>query len=211
MEAPTIWINKSCAYFPCHKKLEDCAFCYCPFYPCLNEKLGNYFFSQKRDQHIWSCKNCAWVHKKSVVDNILESVRARSMNPHKNNWKLKTENVGVIILGHGSKVKKANATIRKVIKEIRGKGAPEIIEPSYLQMHNPNLHASVKKVIEKGCKKIVIVPFFLFMGNHVSRDIPREIERERRLYKDIEFVYAKNIGRDPRISDIVLDCIKEAL
>lgn len=207
----TIRVNKSCAYFPCHKGLEDCTFCYCPFYPCLNKRLGNYVFLKKTGKNIWSCQACVWIHKENVVNNIFKSIRASSINPHKDNQKLRTRNVGVIILGHGSKVKKANATISKVIKEIRRKGAPKIIEPSYLQMYSPNFHASVKKAINKGCKKIVVVPFFLFTGNHVSRDIPREIEREAKLYQGVEFIYAKNIGDDPRISEIVLDCIKKAI
>lgn len=114
-------------------------------------------------------------------------------------------------MAHGSKVKKANETINKIIKKIRDKGGIKIIEPSYLQFCSPNLHASVKKVVAKGSKKIIVLPFFLFMGNHVGRDIPKEIASEARLYKDIEFVYARNIGHDPRIGDIVLDCIREAL
>ena len=124
---------------------------------------------------------------------------------------MRSKNIGVIILGHGSKVKKANGTIPRVIKEIKIKGRIKIIEPSYLQLSRPNLHTSVKKVIEKGCKKIIIVPFFLFTGNHVGRDIPNEINRQAKIYKDVKFVYAKNLGCDFRISDIVLDCIREAL
>ena len=124
---------------------------------------------------------------------------------------MKTNNIGIIILGHGSKAKKANGTIPRVIKEIKKKTGITIIEPSYLQLSRPDLHASVNRIVERGCKKIVIVPFFLFTGNHVGRDIPNEIAREKKIYKDVEFVYAKNIGHDPRISDIVLSCIKEAL
>lgn len=124
---------------------------------------------------------------------------------------MKTNDIGIIILGHGSRAKKANGTIPQVIKEIKKKASFDIIEPSYLQLSRPNLHASVKRVVERGCKKIVVVPFFLFTGNHVGRDIPNEIAREKKIYQDVEFVYAKNLGADPRISDIVLSCIKEVL
>jgi len=202
-------VNKSCAYFPCHKGLEDCTFCYCPFYPCRNPKLGKNIFIQNKNLHIWSCQDCAWIHKKSIVDNILKPIRNGNMAPY--NQKMKTENTAIIILGHGSKVKKANTALLRIIRDIKSKGGLKIIEPSYLQLHDPNIQATVKKIVEKGCKKIVIVPFFLFMGNHVLRDIPNEIKRQAQLYKDVEFIYAKNIGQDKRISDIVLDCIKEAL
>lgn len=124
---------------------------------------------------------------------------------------METNAIGIIILGHGSRAKKANGTIPRVIKEVKKKANFKIIEPSYLQLSWPNLHASVKRAAEKGCKKIVVVPFFLFTGNHVGRDIPNEIEREKKIYKDVEFIYANNLGADPRISDIVLSCIKEAI
>lgn len=122
-----------------------------------------------------------------------------------------TKKTGVIILGHGSKVKAANATIPKVIRELKKKRGIDIVEPAYLQLCKPSLCYAIKKVTGLGCKKIIIVPFFLFIGNHVKRDIPKLIAQESRLYKDVEFVYARNLGQDPRLSDIVLDCIKEAL
>lgn len=204
-------INKSCAYFPCHKGLQDCTFCYCPFYPCLNDKLGKYSFSRKASSYIWSCLNCVWIHKKQVADSILKPVRGGKINPCNFNRKPQANNTGIIILSHGSRIKQANATVSRLIKEIKSKGGPKLIEPSYLQLCSPDFHASVKKIVEKGYKKIVVVPFFLFTGNHVSRDIPREIMKEAKLYKDVQFVYARNIGHDSRLSDIVFDCIKEAL
>jgi len=150
------------------------------------------------------------VHKKKVVDNILKLVRAADINPYKNNRKTKTKNMGIIILGHGSKLKKANNSLRKVIKEMEGQGF-ELIEPAYLQLHKPALPESVGRLIAKGCQKIIIVPFFLFMGNHVKRDVPKIIKNEKKLYPAVNFIYTRNIGSDKRIADIVLDCIKEAL
>lgn len=204
-------INKSCAYFPCHKGIEDCTFCYCPFYPCGNEKLGEYIFSCRTNQKIWSCQDCSWIHKKEVVDGILSPVRSGSLKPGKNNPDFKTKGLGIIILAHGSKAKGTNITLKNLIKEIKKRSGPAIIEPSYLQLCGPNLHLNVKKLVNKGCKKILVVPFFLFTGNHVGRDIPEEIEREAGLFKGVEFIYAKSIGNHPAICDIVMDCIKEAL
>lgn len=202
-------INNSCAYFPCHIGLEDCTFCYCPFYPCLNNRLGEYVFSKKTRQRIWSCKDCSWIHQRNTVDKLLKTVRLGSINPYVNKLNFKT--TGIIILGHGSRVKKTNATIVRVIKEIKAKSNIKIIEPSYLQLAGPDLRTSVKKIVEKGCKKIIIVPFFLFAGNHVGRDIPREIKKLSGIYPGVKFIYAKNIGDDPRISNIVLGCIGQAL
>ena len=67
-------LNKACKYFPCHKGLEDCTFCYCPFYPCLDKKRGKHVYS-KKNKAIWSCENCNWIHKKKVVDKIFDLIR----------------------------------------------------------------------------------------------------------------------------------------
>ncbi len=68
-------VNTRCASFPCHEGLEDCTFCYCPFYPCLDGRKGRYVVSSLTGEKIWSCEDCVWIHKKEVVDRILESVR----------------------------------------------------------------------------------------------------------------------------------------
>jgi Zn-finger protein len=64
-------INKACASYPCHEGLEDCTFCYCPLYPCEEEKHdGKYLIVyQGTDKHkIWDCSGCNWVHKKNFVN-----------------------------------------------------------------------------------------------------------------------------------------------
>jgi Zn-finger protein len=68
-------VNVGCRFFPCHRELEDCTFCYCPFYPCLNEKLGEYVYSKKAGEKIWDCQHCVWIHKKSVVDKVFRIIR----------------------------------------------------------------------------------------------------------------------------------------
>jgi len=67
-------VNKHCKYYPCHNVLEDCTFCYCPFYPCLNKNLG-YYIIGKKNKNIWSCQDCSWIHKKGVVDKIFKLIR----------------------------------------------------------------------------------------------------------------------------------------
>jgi Zn-finger protein len=67
--------NKFCKYFPCHKGLEDCTFCYCPFYPCKDENRGEYTYSSKTKRNVWSCQECNWIHKKKTVDMIFNIIK----------------------------------------------------------------------------------------------------------------------------------------
>jgi hypothetical protein len=70
-------INKACKYYPCHKNLQSCVFCYCPFYACGNKRRGKYLVVKNEDgitKLVWDCSKCTWIHKKATVDKIFKEV-----------------------------------------------------------------------------------------------------------------------------------------
>lgn len=211
-----IRLNRQCAYFPCHEDLEDCAFCYCPFYPCREKNLGRYVYSSRLDKKVWSCQDCNWIHQRKTVDRIYRLIREHSGYLRKGisaakKKILRDKQTGVVVLGHGSRLKKANALIPNIIVGLKqGLGLSKIY-PAYLQLVKPDLCQSMEKLAKAGCRRIIIVPFFLFVGNHVSRDIPEIIEQEKKKYPDVRFIYTQNLGEDSRIADIVADKIRENL
>ncbi len=210
--------NKACKYFPCHRGLEDCTFCYCPFYPCLDIKLGRYIYSMRRKRKIWSCSDCNWIHKRKTVNRIFALIgknryglRTAFLQDASKKQKVKDNHVGVIILGHGSRLKKANGLIPDIIKTLKARLKLRNIHPAYLQLAKPDLSKGIRNLAKEGCRQIIIVPFFLFVGNHVSRDIPGILKDEERKYPHIAFVYTKNLGQDSRMAEIVADNIKEGI
>ena len=52
-------LDYDCEYLPCHKALEACDFCYCPFYPCADGLTGGEWIKNK---DVWSCQYCDWIH-----------------------------------------------------------------------------------------------------------------------------------------------------
>jgi Zn-finger protein len=77
-------IDNTCDYHPCHSPLEDCTFCFCPFYPCGDESTGGRFVvSKKTGKDVWSCKKCVWIHKKEVVEAIFPELEKASRDDRK--------------------------------------------------------------------------------------------------------------------------------
>ncbi len=62
--------NKTCDSYPCHFEGQDCTWCYCPLYPCLNPN-GNYVTSGT-GRRIWDCSRCEAVHEARTAREILE-------------------------------------------------------------------------------------------------------------------------------------------
>ncbi|MFQ5975364.1 MAG: cysteine-rich small domain-containing protein [Candidatus Hydrothermarchaeales archaeon] len=77
IESGVLVTEEECEYYPCHFKGQDCSWCFCPFYPCLDEKTGGkYIKAKKTGKDVWSCIDCHWVHNKEVSEVILESMKS---------------------------------------------------------------------------------------------------------------------------------------
>ncbi|MFX1274813.1 MAG: cysteine-rich small domain-containing protein [Promethearchaeota archaeon] len=67
--------DQNCEYLPCHESLEDCTFCYCPFYPCYREDTGGFEkISSRTGQPVWACSSCIFNHKTKNAKKILEGL-----------------------------------------------------------------------------------------------------------------------------------------
>ncbi len=118
---------------------------------------------------------------------------------------------GVIVLAHGSKVRSGNEGLFKIVDILRGMEKWDMVEAGFLQLAKPGLKEVVEDIVGRGAKRVVVMPLLLFSGNHVLKDIPEEIDNERKKFPDVDFCYAKNIGPDERIAQIVNDRIEEAV
>ncbi len=43
----------------------------------MDEEKGRHAVSSRTGRRIWSCEDCEWIHRKDVVDRILEVVREK--------------------------------------------------------------------------------------------------------------------------------------
>lgn len=65
--------RETCEYYPCHFRGQDCTLCYCPFYPCEDERTGGVFIKSSRGNgQVWSCTHCYIPHMTAVADKIMD-------------------------------------------------------------------------------------------------------------------------------------------
>ncbi len=65
--------NHECPYHPSHFTGQDCTFCYCPFYPCNDNQLGQMIIS-KREKEIWACTYCLFIHRPEVAKFVMSEI-----------------------------------------------------------------------------------------------------------------------------------------
>ena len=78
------WIgpDKSCPYHPCHFTGQDCTFCFCPFYPCMDEDTGT-FIRSKKGSDIWNCTYCLFMHRPEVGKFVMSEIKRMNITDPK--------------------------------------------------------------------------------------------------------------------------------
>jgi threonine-phosphate decarboxylase len=79
----------NCEYYPCHFEGQDCTFCFCPFYPCKNERTGGEIIQKSTGGTVWSCAGCDLIHKREIADKVLKTLMEGKKI--RNVWKLVME------------------------------------------------------------------------------------------------------------------------
>ena len=117
----------------------------------------------------------------------------------------------VIIVGHGSSEEGADNTaeVAGLLHAMLHKDCDkDCIRVAYLQFMEPDLKTVIGEAASGGAGKIIVHPFLLSSGYHVTKNIPETINRARQEFPDIEFVYTKPLGRHEKLAEIILERVK---
>ncbi len=104
----------------------------------------------------------------------------------------------IILVGHGSPKKDANRmdVVGRMLHGMLHPGCSEsnCVKVCYLQFAQPDLMAAISGAAADRPERIIVHPYFLNAGAHVTKDIPGMIEEARSLYPGIEFIYTEPLG-----------------
>ena len=119
----------------------------------------------------------------------------------------------IILIGHGSPRKEANniEVIGNLLHNTLHPGCTkQCVRVSYLQFGEPDIPETIRICAESGSKRIILHPFFLSPGMHVTKDIPEMIDQARKEYPEVEFIYTDPLGLHEDLVKIVIDRIRSA-
>ncbi len=125
------------------------------------------------------------------------------------------DNVGLILIGHGSKLPHNQENLEKIAQIMREHSSFKTVEISFMVRNSPTIPEAIDAVAKKGVTKIVLVPAFLAPGVHTTQEIPELIgvkDQESQLSaKGIELIYGEPIGADECIAVILEEKALKAL
>lgn len=116
---------------------------------------------------------------------------------------------GYIVFAHGSSIESANDAVRSVAAEMARRGGLEIVEAAFLEGGKPTLAGALGAMADR-VSHVVVVPYFLTLGLHLQRDLPKLIDEVQRAHPGLRIDVAAPLDRHPAMVDALLDRARES-
>jgi sirohydrochlorin ferrochelatase len=118
---------------------------------------------------------------------------------------------GIIVFAHGSRIESANEAVRAVAADLARAGPASHVEAAFLELGQPDLETAATHLAALGVNRLVIIPYFLTLGIHMERDLPRIAERISIAHKGLEITVAPPLDGHPALLQILQDRARESL
>lgn len=117
---------------------------------------------------------------------------------------------GIIIFAHGSSVASANEAVRRVSAEAAATGGFALYETAFLDVE-PTLLNAASRLISQGADQVLVIPYFLTLGLHLQRDLPRMVREAELQHPGVSIRVAPPLDGHPALSQILADRVRETL
>lgn len=118
------------------------------------------------------------------------------------------ETVAVLLIAHGSRHEQANDDLHQLAARFASRGDYAIVEPSFLELAEPDIAAGGARCVQRGATRVLMVPYFLSAGVHLLRDLTAARDELRIRHPQVEFRLGPALGPHPLLEALVTERIR---
>ncbi|MBI1823942.1 MAG: sirohydrochlorin chelatase [Nitrospirae bacterium] len=112
------------------------------------------------------------------------------------------EETAVLIIGRGSSDPDANSDLHKVSRLLWEEHRFGWVETCFIGVTEPDLPTGIKRCVQLGAKRIILMPYFIFTGAMIKR-VEALLVDSRPLYQEIEILLGQYFGKDPQFLELI--------
>ena len=113
--------------------------------------------------------------------------------------------LGILIISHGSPRTEVNAGFVALVQRMSRRLEAGNILPAFFSIAQPDIPAQVDALAARGAQRIVLVPYFLYAGQHVTVDIPAQLAECGRRHPGLSFEVLPTLENEPALADLVVE------
>jgi sirohydrochlorin ferrochelatase len=114
-----------------------------------------------------------------------------------------------VLVAHGSRAVAANTAHLDMAHQLAEATGLEV-RAAFLELADPLIPASIHQTIEAGASRVLVLPYFLYPGRHLTTDIPDLVAKTQEQHRDVEIVMLDGFGADPAILALLASQVSRA-
>jgi sirohydrochlorin ferrochelatase len=118
---------------------------------------------------------------------------------------------GFIVFAHGSRVESANQAVRAVAADFARSGGFRHVEAAFLELGVPTLEEAADRLAAQGVERMIVIPYFLTLGLHMERDLPRLLESISLKHNGLSISATPPLDGHPALVEILKSRAAEAI
>ena len=118
----------------------------------------------------------------------------------------------LLLVAHGSRRKLSNDEVVTLADKLRTNCSEQyaIIHAAFLEIAEPLIPDGIRQCIDDGATSIIVLPYFLNSGRHVTEDIPEIVNNAKQLYPNIDINIAAHLGASDLMMDLLITSANNA-
>jgi precorrin-8X/cobalt-precorrin-8 methylmutase len=116
-----------------------------------------------------------------------------------------TDATGILIISHGSPRAEANQGFEAMVARAASRLQGPEIAPAFFSITRPDIPEQVFAMASRGVRRIFLLPYFLYSGQHVTVDIPALLDECRRRSPNIALELLPTLENDPALEDLLVE------
>lgn len=117
---------------------------------------------------------------------------------------------GFVVFAHGSRIEPANQAVRDTAARLAQAGGFDHVEAAFLELGAPDLNEAVARLAERGVRRIIVLPYFLTLGLHLERDLPRLLEAASQAHPELQIRMTPPLDGHEALVTVLLDRARDA-
>ncbi len=117
---------------------------------------------------------------------------------------------GFVVFAHGSRIESANEAVRETARKLARSGGFDQVEAAFLELGAPDLDGAVARLASRGVRRVIVLPYFLTLGLHLERDLPRLLERAAAAHPELEIRMTPPLDGHEGLVNVLLDRARDA-
>jgi sirohydrochlorin ferrochelatase len=117
----------------------------------------------------------------------------------------------ILLVDHGSRRAEANAALDDVVKLVEALVPGMRVMAAHMELCAPSIDEATSALVQEGVTQLVVHPYFLGEGRHVTEDIPALVHAAASRFPQLSVAISKPLGVHPLLAELVLVRVRASL